>query len=53
MLKMLTTIVCTGAVFLALQAADYFFFPIALALGAGFGFAALILMGAPDFDRGE
>jgi len=44
MLKMFTTIVCTGAVFLALQAADFFFFPIALALGAGFGFAGVILM---------
>ena len=45
MFKTLATIVFTGAVFIALQASDYFFFPIALALGAGFGFAGVILMG--------
>lgn len=46
MFKTIATIAFTGAVFIALQAADYFFFPIALALGAGFGFAGLILMGS-------
>ena len=44
MLKISSSVVCTGAVFLALHVSDYFFFPIALALGAGFGFAGLILM---------
>jgi len=53
MFKILATIALTCSVFYALDLSDYFFFPIALALGAGFGFAGLILMGAPDIDRGE
>jgi len=45
MLKISSTVICTCAVFLALHVSDYFFLPVALSIGAGFGFAGLILMG--------
>ena len=44
MFKILATITLSGSLFYALHLSDYFFFPIVLALAAGFGFAGLILM---------